>query len=210
MLLAIRGRAQLAAGRADIEAARADLDVILASADRSAELVRRLLAFSGRQTLQPRKIEICGVIDELLQLVSGLLGATVEVVFAAPSAPVIPFVDQAQIEQVIVNLAVNARDAMPAGGRLTIAVRDLALDANDGAGVMIAVTDTGTGIRPDVAERIFEPFFTTKEERGSGLGLATAHGIIQQSGGQIRVAHTALDQGTTFEIFLPSQPFASS
>ena len=210
MLLAIRGRAQLAAGRADIAAARADLDVILASADRSAELVRRLLAFSGRQTLQPRKIDICGVIDELLQLVSGLLGAAVEVVFAAPSAPVIAFVDQAQIEQVIVNLAVNARDAMPAGGRLIIAVRDLALEPDDGAGVMIAVTDTGTGIRPDVTEKIFEPFFTTKEERGSGLGLATAHGIIQQSGGHIRVAHTALDQGTTFEIFLPSQPFGSS
>ena len=144
--------------------------MILASADRSAELVRRLLAFSGRQTLQPQKIDICGVIDELLQLVSGLLGAAVEVVFAAPSAPVIAFVDEAQIEQVIVNLAVNARDAMPAGGRLTIAVRDLALDTNDGAGVLIAVTDTGTGIRPDVAERSLSR--STRRKRNAAAALA--------------------------------------
>ncbi|MFZ1879451.1 MAG: ATP-binding protein [Gaiellaceae bacterium] len=205
MLLAIRGRAELAARRTDIDAVRQDLAVIEATADRSAELVRRLLAFSGRQTLQPQPIDIRIVIGELLDLVRELIGSPVAIVFAPPSAPVIAFVDRAQIEQVLVNLALNARDAMPAGGLLTIVLRDLAREPGGGdAGVLIAVSDTGTGIPPAVERRIFDPFFTTKAENGSGLGLATAHGVIQQSGGHIRVAHTAEGEGTTFEIFLPS------
>ena len=206
MLLAIRGRAELAANRPDLESAKEDLAVIRSSADRSAELVRRLLAFSGRQTLQPQRIDIRGVIDELLLLLHGALDVNVEVAFDLPPSPVIAFVDQAQIEQVIVNLAVNARDAMPAGGTLTIFVRDLSQGPADDGGALITVSDTGTGISRDVLHRIFDPFFTTKEERGSGLGLATAHGIVQQSGGHIRVAYTAEGEGTTFEVFLPSAP----
>jgi PAS domain S-box-containing protein len=204
MLLAIRGRAELAARRTDLDAVRQDLAVIVATADRSAELVRRLLAFSGRQILQPQPIDIRIVVEELLDLVRELIGSPVAVVFDLPAAPVIAFVDRAQIEQVLVNLALNARDAMPGGGTLTICLRDLSREPGDDAGVLITVSDTGTGISPAVEDKIFEPFFTTKADHGSGLGLATAHGVLQQSGGHIRVAHTAEDEGTTFEIHLPS------
>jgi PAS domain S-box-containing protein len=204
MLLAIRGRAELAARRTDLDAVRQDIAVIVATADRSAELVRRLLAFSGRQTLQPQPIDVRIVVEELLDLVRELIGSPVAVVFDLPAAPVIAFVDRAQIEQVLVNLALNARDAMPDGGILTIFLRDLSRAPGNDPGVLITVSDTGTGIPPAVEGKIFEPFFTTKTDRGSGLGLATAHGVLQQSGGYIRVAHTAEDEGTTFEIFLPS------
>jgi PAS domain S-box-containing protein len=204
MLLAIRGRAELAARRTDLGAVRQDLAVIVATADRSADLVRRLLAFSGRQTLQPQPIDIRAVVEELLELVRELIGSPVAIDFASPAAPVIAFVDRAQIEQVLVNLALNARDSMPSGGTLTIVLRDLSREPGDDAGVLITVSDTGTGIPPAVEPKIFDPFFTTKAEHGSGLGLATAHGVIQQSGGHIRVAHTAEGEGTTFEIFLPS------
>jgi two-component system cell cycle sensor histidine kinase/response regulator CckA len=205
MLLAIRGRAELAARRTDLDAVRQDLEVIVTTADRSAELVRRLLAFSGRQTLQPQPLDLRVVIEELLDLVRELIGAPVAIDFAPPAKPVVAFVDRAQIEQVLVNLALNARDAMPTGGVLTIVLRDLAREPGDDAGVLITLTDTGTGIPAAVERRIFDPFFTTKAENGSGLGLATAHGVIQQSGGHIRVAHTAEGEGTTFEILLPSR-----
>jgi signal transduction histidine kinase len=176
----------------------------MATADRSAELVRRLLAFSGRQTLQPQPIDIRIVVEELLDLVRELIGSPVAVVCDLPAEPVIAFVDRAQIEQVLVNLALNARDSMPAGGTLAIFLRTLSPEPGGDAGVLITVSDTGTGIPPAIQAKIFEPFFTTKADHGSGLGLATAHGVLQQSGGHIRVAHTAENEGTTFEIFLPS------
>jgi PAS domain S-box-containing protein len=201
MLVAIRGYAELASKRPTTDAVlRRDLDVIVGTAERAADLVRHLLAFSRRQVLAPRPTDLRAVLEDLLGMLGQLLGSTVEIELDAPDEPVIAHVDRSQFEQAIVNLAINARDAMPGGGRLTIALREV--DDADSGRIVISVSDTGSGIAPDEAGRIFDPFFTTKAS-GSGLGLATAHGTISQSGGELRLSHTAPGQGTTFEIELP-------
>jgi PAS domain S-box-containing protein len=175
--------------------------------ERAAALARQLLAFSRKQVLQPRRLRLNEVIANLEPMLRRLLGESVELeVELDPEAGTL-LGDLGQLEQVLLNLVTNARDAMPQGGRLRIATRQLYREAEvDGlpAGHYLAlvVEDTGSGMGPEVRERLFEPFFTTKERgRGTGLGLATVYGIVQQSGGDIRVSSEP-GKGTTFTVLL--------
>ncbi|HVV93698.1 MAG TPA: PAS domain-containing protein [Hyphomicrobiales bacterium] len=189
-----------------------DIMQIKQNASRAAGLVRQLLAFSRRQTLRPQVLAIGEVIAELRMLLARLLGEKIklEVVHGRDLWPV--KADLNQFEQVIVNLAVNARDAMPGGGTLTIRTRNLAggeaselsrQEVPAGDWVMVEVEDTGTGIAKDIIDKIFEPFFSTKEVgKGTGLGLSTVYGIVRQTGGYVHV-ESELGRGTEFRIFLP-------
>ncbi len=190
----------------------ADVMQIKQNANRAANLVRQLLAFSRQQTLQPRVISVTDTLGELSNLLRRLIGEGIELrmVHGRDLGPV--KVDQGQLEQVIINLAVNGRDAMASGGTLTIQTANLEIARPQhhrsetvpaGAYVSLEVSDTGCGIPPDLLERIFEPFFTTKEVgTGTGLGLSTVYGIVRQTGGYVLVDST-VDQGTTFRILLP-------
>ena len=189
-----------------------DLVQIKQNANRAASLVRQLLAFSRRQTLRPEVLELGEALSDLSILLKRLLGERVELELKHGRDLWPVKADVHQLEQVVINLAVNARDAMPEGGRLTI--RTANVEAAEAAGlaltglpaaefVLIEVGDTGTGIPPEVIDKIFEPFFTTKEVgKGTGLGLSTVFGIVKQSNGYIYV-DSALGRGTTFRIFLP-------
>jgi len=190
----------------------ADIMQIKQNANRAANLVRQLLAFSRQQSLQPRILSITDVLAELSHLLRRLIGENIElkVVHGRDLGRV--KVDQGQLEQVIINLAVNARDAMAAGGTLTIRTANVAFDAplrrgheliTPGAYVQIEVRDTGIGIPKENLERIFEPFFSTKEVgSGTGLGLSTVYGIVKQTGGFIFVESEPA-QGAAFVILLP-------
>jgi two-component system cell cycle sensor histidine kinase/response regulator CckA len=190
----------------------ADIMQIRQNANRAANLVRQLLAFSRQQTLQPKVLDASEALTELSHLLRRLIGAAIElkVVHARDPWPV--RVDQGQLEQVIINLAVNARDAMPRGGTLTIRTSNAARarperhgDEEIPAGdyVRIDVEDTGTGIPPEILGRIFEPFFSTKAVgSGTGLGLSTVYGIVRQTGGFVTV-ETAPGKGSTFTLLLP-------
>ncbi|MGE5537138.1 MAG: PAS domain-containing protein [Gemmatimonas sp.] len=180
--------------------------------ERGGSLTRQLLAFSRKQMLQPRAITVGELLSELAQLLRRTLGESVDVVTAA-AADLWPCrADQSQLETAILNLALNARDAMPKGGRLSILAENFAIGADDsdqfddvtpGDYVMVAISDTGTGMPPDVAARAFEPFFTTKEVgKGSGLGLSMVYGFVKQSGGHVRL-YSEPGMGTTVKLFLP-------
>jgi two-component system, cell cycle sensor histidine kinase and response regulator CckA len=181
-------------------------DQILISAQRSAELTRQLLAFSRHQVLSPKSFDIHQTLDGMRRMLQRLLGERVELVtvFGA-KRPV--YCDPGQLEQVIMNLAVNARDAMPEGGRLTFETRDADRQPDDlrpGEYVVLAVSDTGMGIPEEMLPRIFEPFFTTKGVvAGTGLGLATVDGIVRQSGGGVSVS-SKVGRGSTFTVYLPA------
>ena len=190
----------------------ADIMQIKQNANRAANLVRQLLAFSRQQTLQPRVIDIGDVLTELSHLLNRLLGENVDLKMVQSRNLGAVRVDQGQLEQVIINLAVNARDAMPGGGTLTIKTsnvvraepikRELEI-MPAGAYVLIEVTDEGTGIPKDIVGRIFEPFFSTKEVgSGTGLGLSTVYGIVKQTGGFIFV-DSEVGVGTKFSLYLP-------
>ena len=190
----------------------ADIMQIKQNANRAANLVRQLLAFSRQQTLQPRIIDITDVLVELSHLLRRLIGENIELEFGHGRDLGLVKVDQGQLEQVVINLAVNARDAMPNGGRLTIRTGNVrtaqalrrgheVMPAGDY--VLIEVRDTGIGIAPDNLARIFEPFFSTKEVgSGTGLGLSTVYGIVKQTGGFVFVDSNP-GTGTAFEIYLP-------
>ena len=185
---------------------------ILASGRRAADLVRQLLAFARKQVILPVPLDLNAVISDLEPMLRRTLGEDIEL--SMQLAPDLWSVkaDRAQIEQVIINLAVNARDAMPNGGQLTIQTANAVLDqrfiashtgASVGEHVLLTIRDTGTGMSPEVQAHLFEPFFTTKQlGRGTGLGLATVYGIVKQSGGSIWV-ESQEGQGTTFQIYLP-------
>ena len=194
------------------ESIRPDIEEIMGAADRAGVLTRQLLAFSRQQMLEPRVLDLNEVVEGMEQMLRRVLPADIKVTTALD--PSIGWVnaDPGQLEQVLMNLIVNARDAMPEGGELTIETMDVRLDGMDGGEradavpgdyVMLAVSDTGTGITKTAQSRIFEPFFTTKERgKGTGLGLSTAHGIITQSGGYLTV-YSEPDLGATFKVYLP-------
>jgi nitrogen-specific signal transduction histidine kinase/CheY-like chemotaxis protein len=185
---------------------------IKSAAERAAGITRQLLAFSRKQVLTPRIINLNDTVMNLDSLLRRLIGEDIEVL----TAPAVDLgsvkADPGQIEQVIMNLALNARDAMPHGGKLTLETANAQLDDSyasehqpiaSGNYVMLAVSDTGTGMSPEVQARIFEPFFTTKEVgKGTGLGLSTVYGIVKQSGGYIWV-YSEPERGATFKIYFP-------
>ena len=184
---------------------------IARAAERASSLTRQLLAFSRKQMLAPRIVNLNDVATENIKMLTRMIGEDIDLVMV-PSPNLWPVrADAGQIEQVIMNLAVNARDAMPSGGKLTIETSNVALDEDyarfhaplrPGDYVMIAISDTGAGMDSDTQSHIFEPFFTTKGTKGTGLGLSTVYGIIKQSGGYIWV-YSEVGRGTTFKIYLP-------
>jgi two-component system cell cycle sensor histidine kinase/response regulator CckA len=196
------------------EATRADLVHVRRSAERGAALVRQLLAFGRKQTLQPRVISLNAAIEDVASLLRRLLGQRIAISLDLDQPGSLVRVDPVQFDQVIVNLAVNARDAMPQGGRLAIRTGAVILYRPlvrgqevipPGRYAMVEVSDTGVGIAPEHMGRLFEPFFTTKRDQGgTGLGLAMVYGIVRQTDGFIAV-ESARGEGTTFRIYLPRQ-----
>jgi two-component system cell cycle sensor histidine kinase/response regulator CckA len=189
-----------------------EAEQIKAAGDRAASLTRQLLAFSRQQVLQPRPMNLNEIVRSLNNMLHRLIGEDIEVMTAlAPDLGTVK-VDPGQMDQVIMNLVVNARDAMPGGGKLTIQTENVQLDdkyarnhdyITAGRHVLLAVSDNGSGIAPETQARIFEPFFTTKEAgKGTGLGLSTVYGIVKQSGGSIEV-YSELNHGTTIKIYFP-------
>jgi PAS domain S-box-containing protein len=185
---------------------------ILKSAERATHLTRQLLAFSRKQVLQPQVVNLNALLSELRKLMVPLIREDIHLTFVPGSDLDLVKIDPAQFEQAIINLVVNARDAMPDGGRLLIETRNIDLEADDvrhrrdvrpGGYVLVAVTDSGQGIDPSTKTRIFEPFFTTKNPgQGTGLGLAMVYGFVTQSGGHVEV-YSEVDHGTTFKVYLP-------
>src|SRR6202790_168412 len=184
---------------------------IASAAERASSLTRQLLAFSRKQMLAPRIVNLNDVATENIKMLTRMIGEDIDLVMT-PGPELWPVrADAGQIEQVIVNLAVNARDAMPSGGKLTIETSNVTLDEDyarthtplhAGDYVMVAISDTGIGMDNETQSHIFEPFFTTKGTKGTGLGLSTVYGIVKQSGGYIWV-HSDVGTGTTFKIYLP-------
>jgi len=182
------------------------------AAERAAALTRQLLAFSRKQLLQPKVLDVAEVLEHSRGLLERLIGEDVELVTRGEPGVGRVRADPVQLDQVILNLAVNARDAMPRGGRLVLEASNADLDEDyahehvtvrPGRYVMLAVSDTGHGMDKETQQRIFEPFFTTKEMgKGTGLGLSTVYGIVQQSGGYVWV-YSEVGRGTTFKIYLP-------
>ena len=198
VLTIIGGHAQLLELELDADdPRREDATAIRQATERATTITRQLLAFSRRQPLRPERVELGAAIEESESLMRRLLGPEIDLAVERAAAPLEVLIDRAQLEQVLMNLAINARDAMPGGGRLTVSA---AADAEE---ARIVVADTGTGMTDEVRAHVFEPFFTTKElGRGTGLGLATVYGAIDGAGGTVTV-RSALGAGTTFEIRLP-------
>jgi PAS domain S-box-containing protein len=226
VLAIIIGYAETAKRRASVpETVLTALGHIHTAGERAAGMTRQLLAFSRQQTLAPRRIDLVAVTRESLPLLERLIGSQVRVTLDHPEHPVPVMADPSQVQQVLMNMAANARDAMPDGGQLAIHLAPVEVDAAEarrlaeanrhdaavirpGSFVRLRITDTGEGMSPAVRQRLFEPFFTTKDPgKGTGLGLSSVHGIVIQSGGFITV-DSQPGQGTTFTIHLPLAPGA--
>jgi PAS domain S-box-containing protein len=212
LLTVITGRGELLLRRLPAEdAARRDIELIKKTAERAGLLTKQLLAFSRKQMLQPKVLDLNGIVAGVAQMLQRLIGEDIDLVTLLDPNLGAVRADPAQVEQIILNLAVNARDAMPQGGRLVIETTNIDLDpafaaANPGIApgpsVLLQVSDTGSGMTPEVQAHIFEPFFTTKEVgKGTGLGLATVYGIVKQHEGSIAV-ESAPGEGTRFRIYL--------
>jgi len=213
LLTAILGYADLLAAKLDPESLEfEELDEIRKAGERAASLTRQLLAFSRQQVLERKVLDLNYLITDVERMLRRLIGEDVRLFAVLDPALRRVRADAGQLEQVIMNLAVNARDAMPRGGRLTIETANVELDEAyarlhatvlPGSYVMIAVSDTGVGMNSETLARIFEPFFTTKGQgKGTGLGLATVYGIVKQSGGYVWV-YSEVGKGTIFKIYLP-------
>jgi PAS domain S-box-containing protein len=213
LLMVIKGHTELLLNALDpADQRRRKIEQIDRSADRAAALTRQLLAFSRMQVLQPQVISVNSVVEEMGKLLPRLIGEDIELIIRAAGDLGTIRADASQMEQVLMNLAVNARDAMPNGGKLVIETANVDLDhgytvshplMKNGPYVQLVVTDSGTGMDTETQAHIFEPFFTTKEKgKGTGLGLATVYGIVKQSGGFIWV-YSELGKGTSFKIYLP-------
>ncbi len=211
LLTVINGQCELAMAQlASDNPVRQELQEILGAGERAARLTEQLLAFSRRQVLKPQTMDLNRLVDPLRKMLQRMVGEDVLIRADLDREPCWVHADPQQLEHVIFNLAVNARDAMPGGGRLLLKTRLSDRAAAPGSpaarSVLLSVTDTGTGIAAGTLQHIFEPFFTTKEiGKGTGLGLSTVQGIVAQSGGSIEV-DSALGKGTTFNIFLPLAP----
>jgi PAS domain S-box-containing protein len=180
------------------------------SGQRAASLTAQLLAFGRKEVIEPRVLDLNRVVGDLLDMLRRVIGENIELVTKFDSAARPVQIDPGQLEQIVINLAVNARDAMSKGGILTIATRNAEADAGPGRRsgtatpfTVLGISDTGSGIPADIRDHIFEPFFTTKNKLGTGLGLSTVYGIVEQNGGHIRVA-SADREGALFDIWLPS------
>lgn len=214
LLTVIKAYVQLALGELDDAAPlSADMRVIGDAADRAAELTRQLLAFSRQQVLMPQRINLHTIVTDIEPMIRALLGPEIVVVDDVERPVADVEADRSQLEQVLMNLAVNARDAMPHGGTITFTTGEAVVTTRDvemhdgapaGSYVTLAVSDSGVGMAPEIVAQIFEPFFTTKAPgKGTGLGLSTVYGIVKQSGGHIKVT-SAIGVGTTFTILLPA------
>jgi len=213
LLTVIKGYSQLSLlGLKEDSPLRGNIEEINRATDRSADLIRQLLIFSRRQVMEMRVLDLNILLQNLDKMLRRVIGEDIELVTLLAEDPGRVKTDPGQIEQVILNLAVNARDAMPSGGKLTIETANVELDetyarrhvaVTPGRYVMLAVSDTGVGMTPEVRDRVFEPFFTTKEKgKGTGLGLSTVYGIVKQSEGNIWI-YSEPGHGTIFKIYLP-------
>ncbi|MDP8942861.1 MAG: ATP-binding protein [Actinomycetota bacterium] len=220
LLAVIMNYAQFVADEVkDNEAVHHDVEEIRRAAERAAGLTRQLLIFSRREVVKPELVDVNAVVEGTEKLLRRTLGEHVNLITHLAPQPQTVMADPGQLEQVLVNLAVNARDAMPAGGTLAIETTIVEIDAyqagrreglEPGPHVRLTVSDTGHGMAPEVAERVFEPFFSTKPRgAGTGLGLATVYGIARQAGGDVHL-YSEPDLGTTFQILLPAAAAASS
>jgi signal transduction histidine kinase len=211
-LTAILGSIQLLRMEEDLSGEVEEaMQMIENAARRSASLTRQLLAFGRKQFMEPETFSLCDLIDDMLPMLERVIPECIAIRTALPGGVQPAHMDRAQLQHVVMNLVVNAKDAMPAGGTLTIAVDSVTVDDNccgdgplqHGEYLEISVTDTGMGMDEETRSRVFEPFFTTKgEAEGTGLGLSTAYGIIRQSGGDI-VVSSEEGVGTTFRIIIP-------
>jgi two-component system, cell cycle sensor histidine kinase and response regulator CckA len=220
LLTVILARAGLLREQSELEA-RADVDAIIGAAERARDLAKQLLAMGRSQALHPRPIDLAERIREVMTLLHRVMPATIEIDVVVPERLPQIEADPSQIDQVLVNLCINARDAMPEGGRLTIETEQVYVNgpyvkthpwAKAGRYLLTSVTDTGVGMSKETVERVFEPFFTTKtdpDKPGTGLGLAIAYGIVRQHGGMLH-CYSELGVGTTFKIYLPVHMRAAS
>jgi PAS domain S-box-containing protein len=213
MLAAISGYTELMLMYENLEpSVKEGLEEVYRAAQRAATLTRQLLAFSRKQVIVPRQLDMGAVVGGIHGMLRRLIGADIELITVSASTPTPILADAGQIEQILINLVVNARDAMPRGGRVTVETQNVTLDATYAAGyteltpgeyVLLAVSDTGHGMDAETIGHIFEPFFTTKEVgEGTGLGLATVYGIVKQNGGHIAV-YSEPGLGTTFKVYFP-------
>jgi two-component system cell cycle sensor histidine kinase/response regulator CckA len=212
MLTAIRGYGDLLLKKFPEGGHRRYVEGILNASERAAQTTQQLLAFSRRQVMQPKLLDLNAAIRGLMDLLQRMIGEDVQLVTLLSEDVGEVLVDPGQFGQILMNLAVNARDAMPGGGKLIVETRSVYLNdeyilkhiqVQPGDYAMLAVTDTGTGIPVEIRPHIFEPFFTTKPQgKGSGLGLATVYGIVKQSGGYVWL-YSEPGEGTTFKIYLP-------
>lgn len=212
LLTVIMGNAEILSNRLEDKKLARLAAMSLEAADRGSQLTQRLLAFARKQALQPRKVNVNAALKQTEDLLGRTLGEQIELQTAYGAGLWDAYVDASQLENAVLNLALNARDAMPKGGKLLLETENVRLEggysddlpeAEPGHYVMVAVSDTGTGMPPEVRDRVFEPFFTTKTEgKGSGLGLSMVFGFVKQSGGHVKI-YSEPGQGTTVKLYLP-------